>query len=380
MAIDRRAADGTTNENESLNKSQIYVTTAGYKGTYPYDRLIGMLVRMITQPDRCMVLGGTWRTPVAVGLQRKTFIKDQQEEGTFNEASFDREYESIWSGTTEDAFFDGEKIDVNRILLRPEYEASGRISKLAYYIIAVDVGRKGCQTVATVIKVTPSTLGNSIKSIVNIYVFNEDHFEDQAIQLKRLYYKYKARRLVIDGNGLGIGLMDYMVKSQVDDNNETYPDFGVYGGTYEGADQEFKKYRTSVTEQDAIYIIKANAPINTAVYSCTKSNLDSGKIKFLIDERVAKVKLLGKKLGQQMTPEQRATYLMPYTITSILKEEMLNLREEDEGLNIRLKPANNKIHHDKFSSLAYGIYYIAEIEESRKKKKKFNAADWNFFN
>ena len=59
MAVSRRAKDGTVNEKEPLNKSQIYITTAGYKGTYPYDRLIGFLVRMVTQPDRCMVLGGT---------------------------------------------------------------------------------------------------------------------------------------------------------------------------------------------------------------------------------------------------------------------------------------------------------------------------------
>lgn len=47
MAIDRRAKDGTTHEDEPVNKSQIYITTAGYKNTYPYDRLIGLLVRMI---------------------------------------------------------------------------------------------------------------------------------------------------------------------------------------------------------------------------------------------------------------------------------------------------------------------------------------------
>ena len=126
MAISRRAKDGTTNEKEPLNKSQIYITTAGYKGTFPYDRLIGFLVRMVTQPDRCMVLGGTWRTPVGVGLQSKTFITDQKNEGTYNEASFEREYESKWSGTVEDAFFNGEFFDRNRKLQQPEYEASGR--------------------------------------------------------------------------------------------------------------------------------------------------------------------------------------------------------------------------------------------------------------
>nr|DAI51025.1 MAG TPA: terminase large subunit [Caudoviricetes sp.] len=35
-----------------------------------------------------MVMGGTWRTPVAVGLQSKSFLADQKSEGTYNEASF----------------------------------------------------------------------------------------------------------------------------------------------------------------------------------------------------------------------------------------------------------------------------------------------------
>lgn len=48
MAIPRRAKDGTVHEEEPANKSQIYITTAGYKNTFPYDRLIGMVVRMIT--------------------------------------------------------------------------------------------------------------------------------------------------------------------------------------------------------------------------------------------------------------------------------------------------------------------------------------------
>jgi len=86
--------------------------------------------------------------------------------------------------------------------------------------------------VVCVFKVTPSSTGPAIKSLVNMYTMTDAHFQDQAIKLKRLYYKYHARRLVIDANGLGIGLVDYMVKSQDDaETNEHFPDFGVYGGT-----------------------------------------------------------------------------------------------------------------------------------------------------
>ena len=379
MNISRMCMDGTTQPEETLNKSQIYVTTAGWKNTFPYEKLIQLLIWQIVQPGKAMIMGGTYRIPILMKLLDKNFIKDLKMDGTFNESSFDREYESKWSGTVEDAFFSSEVFDRNRILNQPEYEASGRSSKAAYYILAADVGRKGCDTVVCVFKVTPQPQGSAIKSLVNIYTLTDEHFEDQAIKLKSLYYKYNARRIVIDANGLGVGLVDFMVKPQVNpDTLEVMPDFGVYGGTQEDAAQEYKKYRTNSTEQDALYLIKASAPINTEAHTIARSNLSSGKVKLLIDERVAKQKLLNTKVGQNMKPEERANYLKPFTLTSILKEEMMNLREENEGVNIILKQENRGIRKDKFSAFEYVLNYIKQEEESKKKRKKFNASEWCF--
>ena len=94
MNVSRRCADGTTQKDETLNKSQIYITTSGYKNTFSYNKLIQLLVWMITEPDKSFIMGGTWRIPVIAGLQEKTFIQDMKKDGTFNEASFGREYES----------------------------------------------------------------------------------------------------------------------------------------------------------------------------------------------------------------------------------------------------------------------------------------------
>ena len=377
MNVSRLCMDGTMQPDETLNKSQIFVTTAGWKNTFAYDKLIQFLVWMITEPEKAFIMGGTWRIPVLVKLLDKNFLQDLKKDGTFNEASFDREYESKWSGTVEDAFFNGEVFDRNRILQKPEYEHSGRSSAASYYVVSVDVGRKGCDSVACIFKVTPQSMGAAHKTLVNIYTFSDEHFEDQAIRIKKLYYKYKARRLVIDANGLGLGLVDYMIKKQIDpDTGDTYPDFGVFN------DDElyYKKYKTNITEQDAMYLLKANAPINTEAHANAQTQLLSGKVKFLIDERVAKTKLLGTKIGQNMKPEERADYLKPFTLTSILKEEMMNLREENEGVNIILKQANKGVRKDKFSAFEYGLYYIKEEEDRKKKKKKFNAKDWLFMN
>lgn len=377
MNVSRMCMDGTTHQEEVLNKSQIYVTTAGWKNTFPYDKLIQLLVWQIVKPEKSMIIGGTYRIPVLVKLLDKNFIRDLKMDGTFNESSFDREYESKWSGSVEDAFFNAETFDRNRILKQPEYQASGRISKASFYILSMDVGRKGCDSVVCVFKVTPQPQGVSLKQLVNIYTMTDEHFEDQAIKVKKLFYKYNAKRLIIDGNGLGIGFIDYLVKPQIDpDTNDIFADFGVYNDD-EGY---YKKYRTANCEQDALYIIKANAPINTEAHANAKTQLSSGKVKMLIDERVAKIKLMGTTKGSQMKSEERAEYLKPFTLTSILKEEMMNLREENEGVNIILKQANKGIKKDKFSAFEYGLYYIKEEEDNKKKKKKFNAKDWAFFN
>ena len=90
-------------------------------------------------------------------------------------------------------------------------------------------------------------------------------------------------------------------------------------------------------------------------------------------------KLLETKVGQNMTPEQRAERLRPFQLTDILKEEMLNLREENEGVNIILKQSNKGIKKDKFSAFEYGLYYVKQEEDRKKKRRSRNIGDMMFF-
>lgn len=227
-----------------------------------------------------------------------------------------------------------------------------------------------------IIKVTPQPQGTSLKSFVNLFTFEEEHFEDQAINIKKLYYLYKARKVIVDANGVGAGLVDFMILSQVDPNTgDILPPFGVDNDE----DGKYKKYKTSDTELDALYLIKANITTNTEMYTYTKSQLLSGKVKFLIDESSAKAKLMTTNVGQNMSPEQRNDYLRPYNLTDILKEQILNLKEENDGVNIILKQSTKAIKKDKFSALIYGLYYTKKEEERKKKRSGKKLSDLMFF-
>ena len=378
--VDRLLPDGTRHKEEVINKSQIYITTAGWKNSFAYDKLIELLIQGLIEPDEAMIIGGTYETPVKEGLLNEDFVDQLKLSGTYNDESFDREYRSKWSGDVENAFYSAEKFDKHRTLLQPEYEFSGRSSQSAYYVIGVDVGRIGCTTEALVFKVTPQPQGSALKSLVNIYTYEAEDFEAQAIKLKKLYYKYKARVLAIDANGLGVGLIDFMTKTQVDpDSGEDLIPFGVAGGTNEDIMEQYKKVRGIGVEENAMYLIKASAPLNTEMYTYASTQMSSGKVRFLIDETTAKTKLMGLKKGQNMTSDERNEYLQPFVLTSVLREQMLNLVEENEGVNIILKQYNHGIKKDKFSSFIYGLYYIKLQEDKRGRRKRFSIADLMFY-
>lgn len=141
--VDRRLSDGSRHKEETVNKSQIYITTAGWKNSFAYEKLIQLLINSIIDPDEYMIMGGTYQTPVVSGLLDEGFVEQLKLQGTFNDESFNRQYMSIWSGDVSNAFFSSQKFDKYRVLQQPQYEYSGRSSKNAYYVFGIDVGRIG---------------------------------------------------------------------------------------------------------------------------------------------------------------------------------------------------------------------------------------------
>ena len=76
MNVDRRLSDGSRQESEPTNKSQMYVTTAGWKSSFAYQKLIQILIQQILDPTEAVVMGGTWRVPVMEKLLKKSFVDD----------------------------------------------------------------------------------------------------------------------------------------------------------------------------------------------------------------------------------------------------------------------------------------------------------------
>lgn len=359
LAIPRRAANGEVNTEEVTRRQEVILTTAGYKGSYAYQRLMANLIRMVTEPGKAMVLGGSYRVPIIGGLQDMEYIRTQMTDSNYNPSHFQREYMSNWSSGSESAFFPADTFDRLRALQEPEFERIENLGAGVEYIFALDVGRLGDNSELTIIKRLPQKGAPSMKHIVNIYTYEKMSFPEQAVQIKKLYYKYKPFKCVIDGAGLGVGLIDELIISQLD------VETGKYLAPWQVANDEkgdYSKYKSSDGLKDFLWIYKANPTFNTLMYGNLQTQLLTGKLRFLQEERLAKSRtdVSRAKKFKEMTDEDRDLYLLPFYQTSFLKTQMMNLESKNEGANIIMKQANGLINKDKVSSLGYGLLYIKQ--------------------
>lgn len=367
MNVSRRLPDNTVNEKE-VNQQIIAMTSAGIKNSFAYDKLIDMFESAIIDPKSSFVFGCDYRVPVLHGLLDKTFINKLKMSPSYNEESFAREYMSIWSGSSNESWFNYDKLSKYRKIKNPETHFLNRPNSTQFYILSVDVGRLNDQTVVCVFRVNV-VQGKYLATLVNLYVLGRTAetkpFSVQAADLKEIIQRFNPREVVIDTNGLGVGLGDEMVRQQVGKNGELLPAYGFIN------DENYKKTQP----RDAIcilYGIKANGPLNSQIHGNAYSRLTGGKVRFLIKEQEAKSALLSTKAGQKMSVEQRVQRLMPHEMTTKLFEEMANLRLKRAGasLDIVLEQINSRYPKDKYSAFAYGLWRIKELEEEEYKKSK----------
>lgn len=204
LVISRRLPDNTVNPREP-NQQRAAMTSAGSKLSFAYDHLIDTFQDSITNPKVAFVLGFDYRIPVLHGLLDRNYIQKLKMSPSYNEASFATEYLSIWSGSSEESWYNYETIQRYRKIKNPEWAQKYVNNEKQFYLISVDVGRFNDQTVATVFRVNERK-GNLLSTVVNIIVLGKDvqskAFTAQAVDLKLIMREFNPREVIIDTNGL----------------------------------------------------------------------------------------------------------------------------------------------------------------------------------
>lgn len=361
LNVDRPMVNGDKNETEP-QQVQLWITSASEKNTFCYDKTIELMEQAIIAPRDIFFLGFDYRIPVLTGLLSKDYLTELKMSPTFNELGFAKEYMSRFVGGSNEAWFDFEKLNRARKLVNPEMSEKNVGKGDFFYLISVDVARLGCQTVATILKVYPDIESGYKINLVNIYVLGktleEKVFDVQVVELKRLIAQFNPKEVVIDINGLGVAFADAMIKETWDD------EFQIMRPAYGFSNRnEYLPIQPRMC-QKILYGIKANGQLNSDMHSALYSKIYSGNVKFLISEQEAKNKLLSTRKGSRMSPEAQNRRLMPHTLTTILINEIMNLRIKPTGVNnqISVEQINSRILKDKFSALEMGIFRVVQIE------------------
>lgn len=215
--------------------------------------------------------------------------------------------------------------------------------------------------------------------MVNIIVAESEHFGVQANEIKRQYLNYMPRYVVVDANGLGVGLVDFLVMPSSD------PKTGEEFSAFEVINDEKKQYKNidnfGNSYGKVLWLVKANTELNFEGYTALLQQMGSGKIKFLQNERDAKGDMEGTKSYQSLSTGQKADLIRPFVLTTGLKNEMMNLtRPETSGTTFSLVPINKGVGKDKVSSLMYAIYVIKIHEDEDRNKKRKSLANMAFYN
>lgn len=203
MANERFPACGGKDPYE-LHKKICIATTAGQKQSFAY-RLLQEYWQDMIEGDSAYIMGASYELATSFGLLDLDYINELKESPNFNRLSFEREYESKWSGSSENSLVDLEEFRKARVLEKSEDKAVN--DRNVEYVLAYDVARsegsQNAQSALVVIKIIPRGDGTYSKHVVNIYTFEGTHFREQALFLKKKVNDFRARILVIDGNGLG---------------------------------------------------------------------------------------------------------------------------------------------------------------------------------
>ena len=369
MNVSRRMSNGLVNPNEPINTQVIYATSAGTKSSFAYAALIDTFEKAIIDPKSSFCIGLDYRIPAQHGLIDAKFVQGLKLSPSYNETTFAAEYLGSWLGGSDESWFDFARLVKYRKLKNPEWIQKFKGDSKVFYLISVDVGRLHDQTVACIFRVNIRD-DKYYATLVNLFVLGRQAekktFVEQAIDLKQLIEIYNPREVVIDCNGLGVGLADEMIRTHLDSNGKELPAYGFFNN------DDYKK----IQPRDAIpilYSLKANGPLNSKIHGNAYSRIYGGMVRFLISEQDARASLLATKVGQRMKMEERVKRLMPHELTTKLFEEMSNLRLRRNGLDIVLEQINARFPKDKYSAFAYGLWRIKELEEENYKKKSRRA-------
>ena len=357
LSKDRATLMGVINPNEP-QAQKIFVTTAGYQGTFAYDKLLATIAQSVFEPDKYIFLSGDYRLPMYHHLVSESEVKDKMNDPSYSKDSFEREYMSHWSNAPVGAAFKADTLMNLRKVKSVDLKNVLKGDSDSFYAIGVDMAKDGeAQTAVVVARVTPGKNYFHYR-FVNLFTIKSTDYMQVTNQLKSYLLRYNGKLLVYDANGVGASMRDWLNKQTIDDAGLPLEGLGIINPP-DTASNDMIRYPNDKT---IVYEVKAGGTKAGVIHHLFFARMSTGSITFPIRLNEA-VDLYSKNESfNRMSQANKEKILNIYRTMDLAEQEFKNLSVVDtsDKLNqtMQITRRNNRIQKDFFSACEYLIYGV----------------------
>ncbi|MEX3625197.1 terminase large subunit domain-containing protein [Viridibacillus arvi] len=357
---------------------EIYISSAWYKNHWIWDSFKSYLNGMMAGKDYFVAVL-PWQLSVYHNLLSRKRVEQQRTEEDFDQMSWDMEYEALFVGENENAYYKLDDIQKCRTLPKPFYpptdlefiENKDKRKKLSNMpkqageirLIGMDVALMGSNkavkndtTQFTLMRLLPQ--GEEYRrDVVYMEKMEGVHSETQAIRMKQLYYDFEGDYVAMDTNGNGMSVFDNLVRILYDrDRDVEYPAWTVVN------DEAMDDRKMDKNAIPIIYSIKGNPELNHKVAVGLRSAFEKKKIRLLINDIEAKEDLIERKSFLKKTTEEQVYLLKPFAQATALTNELVNLVYRVSSGYIKIEEVGTTTK-DRYSSVGYANYVATLLEQ-----------------
>lgn len=369
---------------ELERNKEIYLSSAYFRNHHSYERVDAYKEAMI-EGKPYFVCSLPYQMSIKEGLLNPEQVKDEMSEKNFSEISWYMEMDSLFFGSTANSLFNFEELQKNRKINKAYYpkEISSLLTDRSLAMpkkengelrvlsadIATMAGSQNDASVFTIARLIPTNSGYN-RHVIYMETMEGAHTTAQSIRIRQLMDDFNVDTIVLDTQNAGIGVYDQLTEHATDPERGTeYTPMSCIN------DERLAERCVYPNAPKCIYSIRGNPQLNSTIASNFKDSLNQGRIRFPIDERHADETLASIRGYEDLPPDVKLDFKMPFIQTTLMVNEILNLESEitDTGL-IRMKESG-RARKDRYSSVSYLDHYATEISvKNRRKPTKFSAS------
>lgn len=357
---------------------EIYMSSAYFKSSWAYRKAQSYTLNFFDDTKKYFICGLPYQVSVREGLLSRSQLEDEMSEADYNELVQQMEMECLWFGDTDGSLFKFDELTARRRLRKafpplsfcndkitiPKLTATGK--RILSIDVALMQSTKKKKNDASAIFINDLIQVNDTAYQSN-FVYGETFeglkTDELGMIVMKYFYEYQCTDLVLDTNGIGLGVYDFITKDQVcQENGKRYQAMTCIN------DKDMAERCKVRDANKVVWSVKANANFNNEICVLLRNGIQNGKINFLISEQDADSSLKETYKGYfKMSPTEQAKLKMSYVQTTFAVYELIKLDHEIKNGNIKVKEVEG-MRKDRYSSIAYSYWCACQLELKLKPK------------